>query len=185
MTATSGWDEKTDEYKDRAVKVLNREAFSLGEIKLPGLRAYKQFRKGLLTGDEAHLFRKLMRKTWQPEENARSELAEIVRWRDGISVPPLDIRRCRYRRCSRFFRVRKSRVDRRYCSSKCGTNYRASKSMNSKINTARQQKLARVRSALKVFRGRPDWKERAARRARVTLNFISYAIARGELGTIA
>jgi hypothetical protein len=53
--------------------------------------------------------------------------------------------------------------------------------MNAKIQKIRERKLARVRSALKAFRGRSDWKKRTARRARVTENFVSYAIRRGEL----
>jgi hypothetical protein len=180
MSSASWWDKATIEYKKRAVRVLNGEAFSLGEVRLPGLRRYKQFRKGLLTGEESHTFVRLMRKTWKLEQDTRDQLAAIVRWRNGADLPP-DIRRCRYRRCSRFLLVRSSRVDRCYCSPKCGRNYRASKSMNAKIQKVRERKLKRVRLALGAFQGRPDWKEQAARQARVSPNFISYAIRRGEL----
>jgi len=180
MSSTSWWDKTPIEFKKRAVKVLNGEAFSLGEVRLPGLRRYKQFRKGLLTGEESHAFVRLMRKTWKPEQDARDQLAAIVRWRDGTNLPP-DIRRCRYRRCSRFFLVRSSRVDRCYCSPKCGRNYRAAKSMNAKIQKVRERKLKRVRLALNAFRGRPDWKILVARRTRVTPNFISYAIRRKDI----
>ena len=181
MLSMSWWRKKTIEYKERTVKVLNGEAFSLGVVYLPGLRSFKRFQKGLLTPEESRAFRKLMRKHWQPEQDAHNQLAEILRWRDGAPRPS-DIRRCRYKRCSRFLLVRENRTDRCYCSAKCGRNYRASKSMNAKIQKVRERKLKRVRSAWRAFRGRPDWKERIARRARVTVNFISYAIRRGELG---
>lgn len=103
-------------------------------------------------------------------------------WKEGYDLPP-DIRRCRYKRCRRFFLVRTNRPGRLACSKKCGGNYRASKSMNKKIQKARAAKLRRVRAALKRFEHLDDWKEKTALRAHVTPNFISYAIRRKELET--
>jgi hypothetical protein len=53
--------------------------------------------------------------------------------------------------------------------------------MNKKNHRAKEHKLQRVGVALTEFRNMPDWKERVAKRARVTLNFITNAIRRGEL----
>jgi hypothetical protein len=46
---------------------------------------------------------------------------------------------------------------------------------------SRDRELARVTRAWKVFRGRPDRKERTARRAGVSKNFVAYAIRRKEV----
>ena len=180
MPSSSLWRKADIETKERAIRVGNREAFSLGPVKLQGLREFARYKKGLLTGDERHAFIGKMRKDWGPVQDKHDLLAEVLRWRDSAARPQ-DVRRCKYKSCSRFFLVRKSRADRRYCSPKCGRNYRASKSMNAKIQKLRERKLARVRSALKAFRGRLDWKERTAQRARVTENFVSYATRRGEI----
>lgn len=180
MASTTWWDAASPEYKERAVRVLNREVFSLGSVELAGLPDFERYQRGLLTGDEFRAFRIKRRTTWQPIDARRDQLSAIVQWRSSAALPP-DVRRCRYKRCARFFLVSKSRPDRAYCNRTCGRNYRALKSMNAKKQGIRERKLKRVRNALKAFRGIPDWKERTARRARVTPNFISYALRRGEI----
>jgi hypothetical protein len=182
MPTLSWWYKKPIEYKERAVKVLNGEAFSLGVVNLPGLRSFNRFQKGLLTPDESRAFRKLMQKHWQSEQDAHNQLAEILKWRAGAPLPS-DIRRCRrYPRCEKFFLVGSRAKRLYYCASqKCGGNYRSLKSMNKKKRRIAELKLKRVRLARKIFGHLPDWKERTAKRAQVTPNFISYAIRRGEL----
>jgi len=175
------WASADTKTKERAIKVLNGEALSLGAVTLPGLRDFARYKKGWLTGAERHAFRGKMLATWQPVQRGHDQLSDILKWRGGAALPS-DVRRCKYKKCSRFFLVRKKRPTRLYCSpKKCGRNFRCSKSMNGKIQRIRERKLKRVRLALKAFRRIPDWKKRVARRARVTQNFVSYAIRRGEL----
>jgi hypothetical protein len=107
-------------------------------------------------------------------------VGQFYEWRDGATLPA-DIRRCLYKQCSQFILVRKTRAGRLYCSPECGKNFHALKSTNKKKRAVAQLKLKRIRHALRVFRHLPDWKERTARRARVTPNFITYAIRRGEI----
>lgn len=180
MLSASWWGKADIDSKERAIKVLNKEALSLGAVKLQGLREFARYKKGWLTGDARHAFIGKMRRDWQPVQDKHDQLAEVLKWRDG-AARPRDIRRCKYKTCSRFFLVRKSRADRLYCSPKCGRNYRASKSMNTKVKKIRERKLKRVRSAWKAFRGYPGRKQRTAQRAKVTENFVSYAIRAGEL----
>jgi len=125
-------------------------------------------------------------KEFKQEDAAReaihSRLRDIENWRNGSATVPSIIRRCRYERCGRFFLVPKSRPGKLYCDSDvCGRNFRAAKSMNKKNHAARARKLRGVSRAIERFRDQPDWKERAARTARVSKNFITYAIRRGEL----
>jgi len=102
-------------------------------------------------------------------------VGQFYGWRDGLELPA-NIRRCRYERCSRFFLIT-NRKTRLFCSENCGSKFRvlAMKRRN------KERKLARVRSAMKFYRGRRDQKRRAARRARVTTNFITHAITQGEV----
>lgn len=169
------WDEASIRAKERAILILNRQAFSLGEIRLPAIPEWQKFKDGLLFGEDLQSLYRKWRDTDQPWQDAREQLAIVVEWRNGSRPLPSDIRRCAY--CSKFYLVT-NRADKQYCDPKtCGAYHR----MKRKRGKDRERKLARLRAALKRFRGMPDWKERAARRARVTPNFISYAIRRGEI----
>lgn len=180
MPILSWWDKASVEDKEQAIRVLNKKTFSLGTVKVLGLREFAKYKKGFLTGDVRHTFVRKMRATWQPVQDRHDQLTEVLNWRDGAPLPR-DIRTCRYKPCGMFFLVRKSRKTRVFHSRKCGSNYHASKSMNRKIQKARERKLKRVRKALRVFGKMADWKRRAARRARVTEKFITHAIRRKEL----
>jgi hypothetical protein len=174
------WDKASSEIKEQAIRIIKRQpgARSLGTVVLPGLREFENYRRDKLKGDELHTFLEKMKKTWQPVQERKGQLAAIEKWR---AVLLRDLRKCRNKPCPRFFLLRRNRPTRLYCSKNCGRNYRSSKSMNRKIQKRRERKLKRVTIAWKAFQGMPDRKERTARRARVTPNFITYAIRRGEL----
>jgi hypothetical protein len=162
------WNKLSPALKLRAVQMLNREVVSWEikyDPKLPG--AWDRF--GRYWQDNSARAAQIFPQILTIREAIREAL------KNGDPLPPLppDIRRCRYKPCSRFFLVPKNRLNRVYCSpKKCGANYR----MNKKNARARTRKLKRVRTALKAFRHLPDWQERTARKARVTKNFITYAI---------
>ena len=174
------WRKADDKTKERAIRVLNGQAFSLGSVHFNGMAEWEQFRRGLLFADDLRRFMQKMREQDEPLQEQREQLEAIRKWQSGAPLPH-DIRRCRYERCRRFCLVRKSRPGRVFHSSKCGRNYRAAKCMRERVRQTRERKLKRVRAALKMFRHLPDWRERTASKARVTVNFVSYAIRRGEL----
>jgi hypothetical protein len=167
--------------KERAIQRLNGvPGVSLGTISFPGDPEYDKYRRGLLAGDERRIYLAKLRIAYQPLQAKHELINAIMRWRAGAPLPP-DIRRCKHRPCSKFFLVRNSRPSKACCSERCGRNFRSSKSMNLKNAKLRQRKLVRLRIALRKLSGGPDWKERAAQRARVTKNFVSIAVRLGEI----
>jgi hypothetical protein len=182
MPIPAWWGKANIEDKKRAVRLLNREsgAISLGVRHLPAIPDWQEAKGRLLTGDRLHRFSGQMRAEEQERREIIEQFAAIEKWRDGATLPP-DVRICRYKKCPRFFLFRKNWRIRFYCSKKCGGNYRASKSMNRKIQNLRERKLKRVRIALKTMVRASDWKKRVARKVCVSQNFITYAIRRGEL----
>jgi hypothetical protein len=172
------WPKASIPVKERAILILNRRAFSLGEIRRPALfpeLEWQKYRDGLLFGEELKTFYRKCRDADQPLHEAREQLATVMEWRNGSRPLPPDIRRCTY--CSKYFLV-KHRANKQYCDPKtCGAYHR----MKKKKGKDRERKLARVRDVLKGFRRMPDWKQRAARRSGVTPHFITHAIRRGEL----
>jgi hypothetical protein len=186
----SYWKSATDEQKDRVVEVAKGNSFSLGEIRLKAISEVpggKRVMRGVFFGEEDR--RKLFRNVQEAMDQAdkpyleiREMMHAIVSWRNGGPLPP-DLRRCKYEKCRQIFRVRQHRSWRIYHSQKCKRTDGALKSMRAKRRAERDSQLQRVRAAWKIFRGLPDAKERTARRARVSPNFISFAIRRGELNT--
>jgi hypothetical protein len=182
MPILTWWPKASREAKKQAIRVANRESFSLGPVRLPAIRGWRSYQRGLLQPLELRAFRDFLSQIDpdRPLREVREQMTDILKWRTGAATPR-DVRRCTYKKCSRFFLVSKSRDDRLYCSPKCGSNFRASKSMNKNNHAAEERKLKRVRSALKTCPPVPDWKKRVARRALVTSNFITYAINRGKI----
>lgn len=160
---------------DRQIlRILNGQAFSLGEVKLlPVLgwaRLYERMRRGLPTpnveervsGSETVL------------RERRKLLATVLGWRNGSIQLPSRIRRCRH--CTKFFLI-ENRTNQLYCTPKtCGAYFRITK----KKGKDRDRKLAKLRSAWNMCR-EPDRKFKAARKAGVTLKFVAYALTRKEI----
>ncbi len=174
------WQGVTVREKRQAIRVLNRETPSLGPVNLPAIPKWRRWRErqsqrlpmpsvDLQLQHEARIL-----------STRRARLETVMQWR-ATGILPQDVRRCKYAPCSRFFLAPKHRPGKVYDSDRCGRNFRSAKCMNTKLAAVRACKLARVRRAKKAFRGMPDWKERTARRAGVTRNFVSYAVARGEI----
>ena len=169
--------------------MLNKEAPSLAlrddsgriePVQLAAIPEWEQALKGTLFGDDLRRFHQKMRRANDPLGEARQQLEAVLKWKTGAPLPA-DIRRCRHERCRRFFLVRRKRPGRFFHSEKCGGNYRAAKCMRGKIRETRERDLKRLRNALKSFRGLLDWKERAARKARVSKNFVTYAVRFGDV----
>jgi hypothetical protein len=180
----SWWDNAETEQKERVVRLLNGETHVPWPFPGPPVRVWGKAREKaqqkIQRGLPVRIMEREVRKDRKIFVEYYRRVGQFYEWRVGTNLPA-DIRRCLYERCSKFFLVRKTRAGRLYCSPKCGKNFRAVKSMNKKKRALAQRKLKRVRRALRVFRHRPDWKELTARRARVTTNFITYAIRRGEI----
>ncbi|SRR6266436_355535 len=180
------WRQATLGQREQVVRLLNQEPGAKWPFRGPVVRTW--------TTERTKADKRL--KLGLPLSNARLEgevrsdrqvflenqkrVGQFYEWRDGGELPP-DIRRCRREGCKTFLLVRQSRPGRVFCSQKCARGHHATLCMRQKIQAARERKLRRLRKALKNFRSLPDWKERAARKARVSKNFVTYAIQRGEL----
>jgi hypothetical protein len=182
MPSPVWWSKARVEEKEQAIRVLNKQASSLGPVSLPLIPEWDQRRRGVLFGDDLRRFRQKMRQADEPLRHVHEQWEAIEKWQNGAALPS-DVRRCRYEGCKTktFLLVRQSRPGRVFCSPECARSHHATLCMRRKVQAARERKLRRLRNALKDFRGLPDWKERAARKARVTPNFVTYAIQRGEL----
>jgi hypothetical protein len=112
---------------------------------------------------------------WLPRfERLELELRTVLKRLPGYS------RLCVCRRCDKFF-IRKTARHRDYCSRKCAGNVSAQTTMERKRAVKRAADLRRVRTALKSCPHDRDPKEWAALKARVSKNWIAYAVARGEV----
>jgi hypothetical protein len=206
---TPTWLEKASaEVKEGIVKRLNGERADLGEpfsrrkpalegpdldrwndyvfvhedkFRVPVGASSEKYRLRARYGKAFASFYKELTQEDAAREAAASWLIDINNWRTGSASLPSIIRRCRYEECARFFLIPKSRPGKLYCSDVCGRNFRSAKSMNKKNHAERERTLKRVRAAIEWFKDQPDWKERAARTAKVSKSFISYAIRRGKL----
>jgi hypothetical protein len=179
----SWWTKADIEAKERVVRMLNNERrkgdFSLGPVRHSSRHSENQisrFERGLMTGEDLKAFRGRKREGWsrfiRDYAEIREQFALIEKWRNGAALPR-DVRRCQFERCSRFFLVGK-RPGRLSCSTNCGSYFR--------IQKARRRDLERVKIAMKsIPADAHDWKERVARKARVTKNFVTYTIRRGEV----
>jgi hypothetical protein len=184
MSDLAWWDEASVEQKEQIVRWLNEEKILAWPFPLPKVRVWNKDRAraeqriqhGLPV---RHSLELQVRSDQKIHVEHYRRVGKIQEWKYGVELPA-DIRRCQHK-CLKFFLVSKSRPNRIYFSRKCASNYHASKTMNARIQKVRDRKLKRVRLALKVFGYQLDWKERTARRARVTRNFITYAVRRGEL----
>jgi hypothetical protein len=183
MPSPVWWSKASVEEKEQAIRVLNKQASSLGPVSLPPIPKWDQRRRGVLFGDDLRRFGQEMRKADEPLRHVHEQWEAIEKWQNGSPLPS-DVRRCRYEACKTptpFFLVRASRSGRVFCSPKCARGHHATLCMRQKIRTARERKLRRLRNTLRNFRGLLNWKERAARKARVTQNFVTYAIRLGEI----
>jgi hypothetical protein len=100
--------------------------------------------------------------------------------RDTLKRLPGYSRLCVCRKCEKFF-IRKTARHRDYCSRKCAGNASAQTTMERKRAVERAIALKRVRAALRSCPPGCDPSEWAATKARVTKNWITYAVARGEV----
>jgi hypothetical protein len=197
MFNTRWWSKASIEQKERAVRILNKKAFPPGQAASLGSLRYDpeisdddraNYERGLMWADDLRRFSRKIRQAEKgllpayerfllEREEIHDQFAAIKEWQSGANLPPLppDLRRCRYKLCSQFFIVSKTRKNRLSCSPKCGRKHGGAKAMNKK----RERKLEQV-IALKDSGQKLD-KKQIARRARVTPNFISYAIRRGEI----
>jgi hypothetical protein len=179
MMVTPYWDTLKSKVKEQILRIANREAFSGGPTKRdtgnPGLsyvdgqttrsgrREMVITRSGLLE----------LRRRLRVEQNHRNRVQTAFGLQTGaVSYP--DVQRCR--KCMKLFLVPKSRPG-KLGHYDCGRNFRQSKFKKAK----RERELERVRPHWRKFGHLPDGKVRIARKARVTPNFIAYAIRRGEL----
>lgn len=182
MQVVHWWVGVTPWEKKRAVRFLNREVASLGAVSFPVIAAWARYRERLRHGLPSPTVRSQLAREDKTLSVQRHRLTTVNHWlRSGIF--PADVRRCKHEPCSHFFLVpadgrAKGKL---YHDPKCRRNFHCSKFMNRKIRANRARKLARVRRAMKVLRKMPDWKQRVARSAGVTKNFITYATRRGEI----
>jgi hypothetical protein len=165
MSDATWWNTLNSTVKKQILRIANSEAHSAGPISFDGIPDAATPRGQRAVRIQNARYR-----------NHRKRVETALLLRSG-ALAYEDVRKCRYRRCSRLFLVPKSRSKKQSCSVKCGRNFRQSKFKRA----TRDRELARVRRAWRVFRGRPNRKEKTARKARVTPNFITYAIRRKEL----
>lgn len=185
MAHFPGWDKASTEQKECVIRRLNGDyrtswPFSGG----PPVRIMSRERITALVRRRKHGL-PISRFIERERSDLRIYIQAVQRdgayksWMSGNGLPD-DIRRCRNERCGRFFLVPESRPGKVYHSATCGRNVRSAKSMKSRSQAERERKLSRVRAALEQFQSHPDQLRLAARRARVTPNFITYALRRRE-----
>jgi hypothetical protein len=166
MVDATYWDTLNATVKKQIIRIANGEARSAGSISFDGIPD--------ITTAAAKLARRIQNARYR-NHRKRVEMALLLR-SGAVSVE--DVRCCRHKQCSKLFLIPKSRPQKESCSVKCGRNFRQSKFKK----TARRRDLERVKIAMKsVPADARDWKARVARKARVTPNFISYAIRFGQL----
>jgi hypothetical protein len=169
------------EYQAQVIKVLNRRSFHLPAfVPKQDSIPFEKYYAGLLTGDLLRKFRREAREAWKDQPLGLERLREVVRWRDGLEPLHPKIRKCGNARCGTFFAVT-NRLSKTYCDRPCTTSETARRSMKAKHEKVRRPLLARARRAVKRYGHLTDWKRRAAEAAGVKMNFISYAIRRGEI----
>ena len=100
--------------------------------------------------------------------------------RAALKKLPTYSRLCVCKECEKFF-IRKTARYRDYCSRKCAGRVSARATMQRNRATERAMELERVRIALKSCPPGRDPKAWAAKKARVSKNWITYAAARGDL----
>jgi hypothetical protein len=160
---------------DRQIlRILNGQAFSLGEVKLVPVSGYARLYERMLRGLPTPNVERQVSQTETVQRERRKLLATVLGWRSGSIPMPPSIRRCRH--CAKFFLV-ESRANKLYCEPKtCGAYFR----MRKKKRADRKQKLAKLRGAWMMCR-EPDRKFKAARKAGVTLKFVTSALTRKEI----
>ena len=114
---------------------------------------------------------------WLPRfQRLESELRAALKRLPGYSRLCV----CKRNGCWKFF-IRKTARHRDYCSRRCAGASSAQVTMQRKRDAKRAILLKRVRAALKSCPSGRDAKKWAAKRAKVTANWITYAAARGEV----
>jgi hypothetical protein len=191
MSEAGWWANATKGQKEQIVRLLNGDATVRWPFRVPPVRttATKALQR---TQERMRQKRSLglpplvsdMTKQFGTDHKFFFEhyqrIGQFYAWRDGGELPH-DLRRCRREKCRKFFLVRKNRPGRVFCLTSCARNHHASVYMAKEATGARERKLARVRAAMKKHRPRTgDWKFYIARKARVSRNFVSYAIRRGD-----
>lgn len=178
------WFELVDaEYKARVLEVASGRAFSLPKFvpnQGPDSAESEKFHSGMLTGDLLKRYLRRRAEAWKDFPSGVARLNEVVRWRKGLELPPPMIRQCARPACREFFAVT-NRAAKTYCGRKCTAAESARRAMKAKHDRARRPMLMRAKRAVNQFREQPDWKQRASEAAGVTLNFISFAVRRGEI----
>jgi hypothetical protein len=186
MAYAAVWDRLDIQEKEHVILVLNGEARFEPKTLDPisGWAILQRRAKlGLPTPVlQRAVIRELMREDEQVLSPDRERVRTVSDWKKNSAGLPRDIGRCK--QCSRFFLIGKRR-NQVYCLKPSCTERRAveraRRAMQKRNSVIRERKLKRVRAALKDLRNLPDWKERTARKAGVTKNFVTYAINRKEL----
>jgi hypothetical protein len=160
---------------------------------LPEISPVESARAHLFVGEQRKSFsdKKSIRKQWELFRENRASATSTVgailklvdemenekpgRWRQLILS---DLWRCL--NCRHFF-LGKTKRQHVYCSRKCASKTTAAAAMKSRRSADHAIKLRKVRFAVKRWKTRTDWKERSAKSAGVTANWITYAIHRGYL----
>lgn len=165
MVDKTWWYTVNTKVKKQVLRIANGKSMSAGPVKFGPIP------------DSSEESKQELRRQNGVYRNHRKRVETAVQLRSG-TVTFSDVRTCRNTRCRELFLVPKGHPHKESCSIECGRNFRQLKFKKA----ARERKLESVRAAMKRFRSRSDWKERVARAAGVTKNFISYAIRRGEVG---
>jgi hypothetical protein len=160
---------------------------------LPEISPLESARAHLFFGAQRRAFskKKAMRREWEVfDENralAKSQVDLILRvaeetamkkpsrWRQQLLS---NLWRCL--KCQRFF-LGKTKRQHVYCCRKCASKATAATAMRRRRFADDMVKIRKVRLAFRRWRARSDWKERSAKSAGVTRNWITYAIRRGYL----
>src|ERR1700676_3521118 len=88
--------------------------------------------------------------------------------------------RCQNELCLRFFLARSARQT-TYCTRKCAGNTTARNREREKHQALRAEDLKRVKTALRNWTGRGDWKSFVAAKAGVKKNFVTTSVNAGKL----
>jgi hypothetical protein len=171
----SWWYGASAKQQERTIRLLNGETnirwpFPVPPVRVRGRdreRAHERLQLGLPVQagvkGEVHEDRKIFVEHYR-------RIGQFYEWRTGVNLPS-NIRRCGW--CPNFFLVG-NRPGRAFCSTNCGSY--------SRNRDAERRKLEQLKIAMQsIPANAPNWKARAARKARVTPNFITYAIRRGEM----
>ena len=164
-------------------------AIKLSELQNKALRG-RSARDPLQKGDQLEIAKmeaslERLEKSKAESKAAVSDFLRQVPSTQGRSIRELQgaisPRLWRCRTCSKFFLAPDQKL-RVYCSRRCATKSTAGAAVRQGRNRTQARKLIRARAAVKRCPpNHEDWKAWVSFRASVTRNWLTYAVARGEL----